>query len=142
MNPDPPAGGAPPTTESVRARFARPLDLVVVAALLLAGAKLTMDLLGAPRGARAVVSVDGRPVAWYPLGGRPVVDSFQGELGTLRLRHGDGEIRLIHAPCPGRLCVRQGAAHRLGEKLVCVPSRVVVSIEGDEEDPEALDAVH
>lgn len=142
MNPDPPSGGSPSTTESVRPRFARPLDLVVVAALLLAGGKLTLDLLGAPRGARAMVSVDGRAVAWYPLDGRPTVDSFQGELGTLRLLHGDGEVRLVHAPCPGRLCMRQGAAHRRGEKLVCVPSRVVVSIEGDPDDEEALDAVH
>lgn len=141
MNPDPPAG-SPPTTESVRPRFVRPLDIVVVVALILAGGKLTMDLLGAPRGARAVVSVDGRPVAWYPIDGSSSVDSVQGDLGTLRLRHGDGEARLVHAPCPGRLCMRQGAVHRVGEKLVCVPSRVVVSIEGDEEDPEALDAVH
>ena len=142
MNPSPPAGRSPPATESVRPRFARALDLIVVAVLLLAGGRLTGDLLGAPRGARAVVSVDGRPVAWYPLEGRPVVDSFQGELGIMRLRHGDGEVRLTHAPCPGRLCMRQGAVHRVGEKLVCVPSRVVVSIEGDGEDPEALDAVH
>ena len=142
MNPDPPAGGLPSATDSVRPRFARPLDIVVVVALLLAGGKLTMDLLGAPRGARAMVSVDGRPVAWYPLDGRSAVDSFQGDLGTLRLLHGDGEARLVHAPCPGQLCMRQGAVHRVGEKLVCVPSRVVVSIEGDPDDDEALDAVH
>lgn len=139
----PPEGsGAALPTESVKARFARPLDLLVVAALLAAGGAATWTLLGAPRGARAVVGVDGRAVAWYPLDGKPALDSVQGELGTLRLLHGGGEVRIVHAPCPGRLCVRQGSAHRVGEKLVCVPSRVVVSIEGDPDGDEALDAVH
>jgi hypothetical protein len=38
--------------------------------------------------------------------------------------------------------MRQGQAHRAGEKLVCVPSRVVVAIEGDAPEGEALDAIH
>jgi hypothetical protein len=68
--------------------------------------------------------------------------TVRGALGMVVLEHGDGAVRILSAPCPGKLCVKQGAAHRSGEKLVCVPSRVVVSLEGGAPDGQVLDAVH
>jgi len=132
----------PFVTDSVRARFLAPLDVVLLAVLVGAGCWSTWTLFQAPEGGRAVVWIDGKRQAWYPIDGAPAVDTIAGRLGPVLVHHGDGAIRILEAPCPGKLCVRQGAAHRVGEKLVCVPSRVVVSIEGDAESGEVLDAVH
>lgn len=129
-------------TDSVPARLFVPLDALLLAALLAGGGWATWRLFSAPRGARAVVWIDGKRAAWYPLDGRSVPDSVRGALGMVVLEHGDGAVRILSAPCPGKLCVKQGAAHRSGEKLVCVPSRVVVSLEGGAPDGQVLDAVH
>jgi hypothetical protein len=37
-------------------------------------------------------------------------------------------IRVLRSTCPNQVCVRQGAASRPGEMLVCVPNRVVILI--------------
>lgn len=129
-------------TIPVRTRFLGPLDAVLVAILVATGSWSTWKLFLAPAGGRAVVWIDGKRQAWYLLGGAVATDTVQGTLGPLVVSHGEGAIRVVAAPCPGRLCMRQGAANRIGEKLVCVPSRVVVTIEGDGNDTEALDAVH
>lgn len=129
-------------TDSVRRGLFAPLDIFLVTALVAVGGWSTWHLFSAPRGARAVVWVDGHRVAWYPLEGPTTRDSIPGAIGVVRLEHGEGSIRIASAPCPGKLCMRQGQAHRAGEKLVCVPSRVVVAIEGDVPEGEALDAIH
>lgn len=124
------------------ARFAKPLDAILVVSLLAAGSWLSWRLFAAPRGERALVWIDGRRAAWFPIDGAPRRDSVQGALGTVVLEHGDGSIRVIRSPCPGHLCMRQGAARRNGEKLVCVPSHVVVGIEGSSNAETDLDAIH
>lgn len=124
------------------ARLATPLDALLVASLLATGSWLSWRLFAAPRGERALVWIDGRRAAWFPLDGAIRRDSVQGALGAVVVEHGDGSIRIVGSPCPGHLCIRQGAARRSGEKLVCVPSRVVVAIEGSADAETDLDAVH
>ena len=128
-------------TESVRPRFLAAFDLALLAVLVACGSWLTWRMFQAPRGGRAVVWMDGRRTAWYSLEGKPSVDTIEGSIGPLVVRHGEGEIRILEAPCPGKLCIRQGAARRVGEKLVCVPSHVVVSVEGDGDDDGGFDAM-
>lgn len=129
-------------TDSVSPRFLRPLDWLLLAVLVASGGWLTWDLFASPDGERAMVWIDGRRAAWYPLGGSIAIDSVQGALGPVVLEHGDGAIRVLRAPCPGHLCMRQGVVHRSGEKLVCVPSRVVVTIEGGSSAMDGIDASH
>lgn len=129
-------------TDSVAARLVTPLDIVLLVVVLATGSWGTWHLVSAPRGGRAVVWVDGERTAWYPLDGSTKRTSIQGALGDVVVEHGGGGVHIVSAPCPGKLCVKQGTVHRVGGKLVCVPSRVVVSIEGTVPEGEALDAVH
>ena len=43
------------------------------------------------------------------------------------------------ADCPDKLCVHQKAVSRDGESIICLPNKVVVSIEGGED--REMDAV-
>lgn len=129
-------------TVPVGTRFLRPLDAILVAILVATGSWSTWKLFQASAGGRAVVWIDGKRQAWYQLDGAIATDTIQGALGPVLVDHGEGAIRVVAAPCPGRLCMRQGAAHRVGEKLVCVPSRVVVTIEGDADEAGSFDAIH
>jgi hypothetical protein len=40
-------------------------------------------------------------------------------------------IRVLQSFCPNQVCVKQGAARRAGDMLVCVPNRMVVLIRGE-----------
>lgn len=117
----------------------RLLDLCLIAALVGGGLWLW---LGRPAvaGSRAVVRCEGRQLAWWPLSTPPARDTVQGKLGPIVIEHGDGTARILAAPCPNRLCIRQGAVRHVHDRLSCLPSAVTVTIEGNGNGQE-LDAL-
>jgi hypothetical protein len=64
---------------------------------------------------------------------KPADWALQAPLGEVVLRVADNRIRVLQSPCPNQVCVRQGAVHRPGEMLVCVPNRLVIFIRGEED---------
>lgn len=54
---------------------------------------------------------------------------------TLQIR--DGEAKMIGADCPDKLCMHQKAISVSKENIVCLPNRIVVTVEDD--DTEGLD---
>jgi hypothetical protein len=56
-------------------------------------------------------------------------------LGTNTVEVADGQIRVVDATCGNKDCVHQGAINRPGQTIVCLPNRLVIRIEGaDDED--------
>ena len=51
----------------------------------------------------------------------------------------NGEASITDADCPDQLCVRQRSISRKGESIICLPHRLVIQIESNEESE--LDAV-
>ena len=89
-------------------------------------------------GATVVVTVDGKEYVRYDLAKEQKVPIYndQGEVtNTLLIR--DHKADMIDADCRDLLCVKQKAVDRSGETIVCLPNRVVVSVENDSQD--ALD---
>jgi len=41
-----------------------------------------------------------------------------------------GRIRVAEADCPDQVCVRHGAVQYAGESIVCLPHKLVITIEG------------
>lgn len=111
----------------------------VVAGMVLAGGLVAWFHGGSAEGAKASVYVDGRRVAWWKLVGEVRRDTVVGALGPVVVAHGGGSVAIVSAPCPHQLCVRAGSTRRVHSQVACVPSRVVVVVEGD--DPDGLDAV-
>ncbi len=121
------------------------LGLLDLPLLLLVGAAAVGAWIAGPGelGARATAYVEGKPIAWWTLTGEIRCDTVMGNLGPVVLEHGQGSIRILHAPCPNHICMKQGKASHLHDQLVCVPSRLVVIVEGTGNAPEkVLDAVH
>ena len=54
-----------------------------------------------------------------------------GPIGKTVIQIKDKKITVIHSDCPEKICVKTGAIHRAGEIIVCVPNKVVISIEGE-----------
>ena len=115
-------------------------DLLLIAALLIAGLVMTAVLHGFRQdGRQVIVRVDGQIVARIALsadGEYPV--EVNGEITNL-LAVQDGAVRMEEAECPDHLCIRRGAIRYAGDSIVCLPNRVVAEITG--EDALDLDAV-
>ena len=80
-------------------------------------------------GAYARVTVDGDEVARYSL-------SDDGEYplngGTNLLVISGGQAHVEYASCPDGLCINQGEISMSGERIVCLPNRVMVEIVGSD----------
>ena len=48
-----------------------------------------------------------------------------------RIRIEGGEVFMEEADCPDGLCVRQGRASFVGERIICLPNGVIIEIVGD-----------
>lgn len=106
--------------------------LLILALLLLAGAAWLYMSLTREHGGEAVVTIDGEERARLPLGedGQWTFESDRGE-NTLVIEN--GEAYISSASCPDHICVRQGRISFDGETIVCLPNRLVVTIEGGED---------
>ena len=90
-------------------------------------------------GDRVTVSVDGAVFGSYPLDEdrEILIEGADGGINKLVIKNGRADI--TEADCPDKLCVRQAAISRAGETIVCLPHRVVVTVNSDgEEGDDAL----
>ncbi len=105
-------------------------DVLLVAALLILGGALALFLLlTRQEGGTARVQVDGETVMELPLGkDTQMVLGEAGRSNTLVIER--GAARVAEADCPDQVCVRHGAVQYAGESIVCLPHKLVITIEG------------
>ena len=105
-------------------------DVILIAALTLLGGALAVFLYATRQdGGYVSVQVDGETVMELPLSeDARVVLGEGGHTNTLVIRNGTAQV--VEADCPDQVCVRQGAVRYEGESIVCLPHKLVVSVEG------------
>ena len=105
-------------------------DVIFIAALLVvvavAGACLYFFR---GEGDTVTVSVDGTIIATYPLDVDRVEDIHTGTDGLNRLIIRDGKAWVETASCPDGICAAHKPIHRSGESIVCLPNKVVVTVQ-------------
>jgi hypothetical protein len=57
----------------------------------------------------------------------------------IRIQH--KSVQILDADCPDKLCVHMGAIHKVGERVVCLPNRVLVEIIGQTDEGDGIDAI-
>ena len=115
-------------------RTLRPLDAVSVAAVLVMSLLSAVPLLARPENTTVVVKTADDEFR-LPLDVDAVREiSSNGHNLTLEIKN--GEARVISADCPDHLCMR-GKADNSGGTLICVPSRVMISVEGGADEIDA-----
>jgi hypothetical protein len=115
-----------------------PLDLPVVALLLLvATASFWLVPSGGP-GDRVIVEQQGKIIFQAPLD-QPRTVTFAGPLGETVLAIGDGGARITGSSCPHRICQTSGTVTRSGQLLACIPNRLLVRVAGAPQDDHAYD---
>ena len=104
--------------------------LVVLAVLLLAAALGARYWLAPADGGApvAVVSVDGVEVERLAFGN--VEREYKNNGYTVHVAVTPEGVRVDRADCPTQDCVHTGTISRTGQSIVCLPARVVITLEG------------
>ena len=109
---------------------------IVLAAILLS---VVFWLKGSSVGTTVVVSVDGKKYGRYSLLKEQVVQI--GDTNTLVIHNHKAD--MLFAECPDQICVKHTPISGAYENIICLPNKVVVTIEdiyGKNQEAE-LDAV-
>ena len=101
---------------------------MLIGGLLLIAALVWLLVRPGGAGGWAVVTQDGVETARYPLGVDRTVTIGGEAYNVLQIAGGGASV--IEANCGDHTCVRTGSVSREGEAIVCLPHRLVVSIEG------------
>ena len=102
--------------------------LVVVVSATAVAASFPLLWRGGPA-TRAVVRLDGRVVAEYPLTAARRVEVV-GPIGTTVVEIGPGRARVLSDPGPRQYCVRQGWLTRANAVAICAPNHVSLGLVG------------
>lgn len=127
------------------------LFIVLVAVGLAASAFLAMSHADAGSDAKVVIESGGSPFATYPLSrdtviivpapsgvkySDPKAPPADADDECTQYRYFNiveikgGEVSVTGASCKNQVCVRRGSISKTGESIVCLPNRLVVTIEG------------
>jgi len=107
----------------------RPGDWLVAATAAAAVAVSFPLLWQGGQADRAVIRVDGRVFAEYPLDAARRID-VPGPLGTTVVEIQPGRARVLSDPGPRQYCVRQGWLARSGAVAICAPNHVSLLLSG------------
>jgi hypothetical protein len=108
------------------------IDIIVVASLLLLSLIVLLVVsLTRVEGATVQVTVNGTVVAEYPLNVDGVYKLNNGS-NTLTIK--DGVAYMTYSNCPDHVCENTGKVHYVGERIVCLPNRLTITITGDSDD--------
>lgn len=110
-------------------------DIILSVTIMLVAILLYILSLVQGVGSRVVVTVDGNYFGSYLLSENRKVQINQ----TNQLEIKDNVVRMIQAKCPDQICVNHMPIKKTGESIICLPNRVIVTIEGEEKG--GLDAV-
>ena len=105
-------------------------DAILVAVLLVLGGALALFLwITRQTGGYVSVQVDGEVLMELPLSEDTRIVLGEGEHTNVLVIE-DGMARVVEADCPDQICVNQGAVRYAGESIVCLPHKLVVTVEG------------
>lgn len=112
-------------------RIVNRADIILIALLVLLPISVFI-IFGffRPDGAAVRIYVDGemtQEISLKDAGEYPIGD---GNVIVIE----SGRVYMKHADCPDGLCKRQGEISRTGERIVCLPNRVIVEIIGSGEE--------
>lgn len=116
-------------THTENKRLITKRDALIIAVILAAGL-LTAVLFGthSKSGSKAVISVDGKTVETITLSsisGTYEIDEAKGAVIEMK----DGEICVNSSDCPDKICVNTGYISKKGERIVCLPKKLIIEIE-------------
>ena len=119
-------------------------DIILVAALfLLASIGGIYLFFFREAGNTVTVTIDGEPYGVYSLSQDMALDIYTGENNEQfnRLVISEGKAFVEKASCPDGICSDHSAIFRDGESIVCLPNKVVITVNAEKATDNTPDAV-
>lgn len=89
-------------------------------------------------GNTVAVTVEGQTVGTYALS-EPIDQPISGYGGfSLSLTIRNGEACVVDSTCPDLICQHHAPISKAGEKIVCLPARIVITVTGEGEEMDAV----
>lgn len=107
-------------------------DIILILVLITASVLLFVLKDNRKDGKLLKVSVNGSEICTLSLD-EDIEYEIQGFISKNILIIENGKARMKEAGCPDKLCVKQGEISKAGESIICLPNRIIVSVEGGEE---------
>lgn len=90
----------------------------------------------------AVISVDGKEQKRVELtDGLDEEFMIESSRGINKVVIHDGKIGIVEANCKDEICIREGFIGEVGERIVCLPNRLVIEIVGEQKNSEEEDVI-
>lgn len=100
-------------------------DIIVISTIvIIALFVILITLLSRSEGGYVKVTKDGEVVAILQLG----ADNEYSVDGKNTVVIEDGKAYMKYADCPDGLCEKMGKIYSVGERIICLPNRVVVEV--------------
>jgi len=115
-------------------------DLILVGVILIiAFVGILFMFLTKEEGGELVITVDGKVYKTLPLDTDITlsIGEESGDYNILQIK--EGKVTMTDANCPDKYCVKHRSIHYKHESIICLPHRVVLEIQGgDENDVDAI----
>ncbi len=122
-----------------------PWDALVVLAVVILGIATAVLMWGGGQDSgtlTVVITADGTEELRIPLiGSGPVIHTVLSGGYTLEVALSDGGVWVESSDCPTQDCVHTGHISRSGQSIVCLPARVIVTLEGAAGETDGPDIV-
>lgn len=111
-------------------RIIKKADIILFICLILIGGALSyLAFSGSSTGDLVVVKVNGEIYGKYSLSkDRTITVNRDGHMNKITIK--GGKVQVSKSSCKNQVCVKQGSISTTHQSIVCIPNRVVVSIEG------------
>lgn len=111
-------------------------DIMTIVTILLSGIVtfIVLNLISSDD-AKAVISVDGKVISEHSLNssGRNNNHEFtvsEAEGAVIEIEN--GQIRVLSSDCPDKVCVDTGFISKEGEKIVCLPKKLIIEVKAED----------
>lgn len=103
--------------------------LIVIIVFVAGLAFLLHEFIGGTGAGCVTVKVEGEIEGVYSLSRDQEIE-INGGTNILKIRNGSAD--MTEADCPDKLCVNQKAVSKNGESIICLPNKVVVTVDSSE----------
>lgn len=104
-------------------------DLIISAIVIIIS--IVILLIPKKSGDYAVVYIDGVQTEKYNLSTDTEVDIVSSNGGHNVMKISGGECYLTDSNCPDKICVHQGKISQNGQSIICLPHKLVITIESN-----------
>lgn len=111
-------------------RIIKKADIILFICLILIGGALSyLAFSGSSTGDLVVVKVNGEVYGKYSLTkDRTITVNRDGHMNKITIK--GGKVQVSKSNCKNQVCVKLGSISTTHQNIVCIPNKVVVSIEG------------